>query len=64
MNKSLDLSAELVQRGFLSQAGQFDQRARKTIDDLKRGVEKAAESVLGDDVEALRLARRELETLG
>ena len=63
MNKSLDLSAELVQRGFLSQAGQFDQRARKSIDDLKHGVEKAAESVLGDDVEALRLARRELETL-
>jgi hypothetical protein len=62
-DKALDLSAELVNRGFLSQAGPFEQRARKNIDELKRGVEKAAESVLGDDVEALRLARRELETL-
>src|SRR5262245_8724312 len=62
-DKALDLTSELVNRGFLSQAGPFEQRARKQIDDLKRGVEKAAESVLGDDVEALRLARRELETL-
>jgi len=62
-DKALDMSAELVNRGFLSQAGPFEQRAHKNIDELKRGVEKAAESVLGDDVEALRLARRELETL-
>jgi hypothetical protein len=62
-DKALDLSAELVNRGFLSQAGPFEQRARKNIDELKSGVEKAAESVLGDDVEALRLARRELESL-
>src|SRR3989441_173055 len=62
-DKALDLSAELVNRGFLSQASPFEQRAHKDIDGLKRGVEKAAESVLGDDVEALRLARRELETL-
>ena len=52
-----------MNRGFLSQAGPFEQRAHKDIDALKRGVEKAAESVLGDEVEALRLARRELETL-
>src|SRR5439155_1488189 len=63
LNKSLDFSSELVQRGFLSQAGQFEQRARRNIDELKRGVEKAAESVLGNDVDALRLATRELETL-
>src|SRR5437870_6114931 len=62
-DKALDLSVELVNRGFLSQASPFEQRAHKEIDGLKRGVEKAAESVLGDEVEALRLARRELETL-
>src|SRR5216117_1657366 len=62
-DKALVLSAELVNRGFLSQASPFEQRAHKDIDGLKRGVEKAAESVLGDDVEALRLARRELATL-
>jgi len=63
LNKSLDFSSELVQRGFLSQAGQFEQRVRRNIDEIKRGVEKAAESVLGNDVDALRLAKRELETL-
>ncbi len=63
LNKSLDFSSELAQRGFLSQAGQFEQRARRNIDEIKRGVEKAAESVLGNDVDALRLAKRELETL-
>jgi hypothetical protein len=63
LNKSLDLSAELVQRGFVPQAGQFEQRARQTIDALKSSVEKAAESVLGDDVESLRLAKRELDSL-
>jgi len=63
LNKSLDFSSELIQRGFLSQAGPFEQRARQNIDELKRGVERAAESVLGDDVEALRLAKRELDEL-
>ena len=63
LNKSLDFSSELVQRGFLSQAGQFEQRARQGIDQLKQGVEKAAESVLGDDLESLRMARRELDDL-
>ncbi len=63
LNKSLDLSAELVQRGFVPQAEQFEQRARQNIDELKRSVEKAAESVLGDDVETLRFARRQLDDL-
>src|SRR5206468_981503 len=63
LNKSLDFSSELIQRGFLSQAGPFEQRARENIDELKRGVERAAESVLGDDLEALRLARRELDDI-
>src|SRR6185295_9722068 len=40
-----------------------EQRARQDINDLKQGVEKAAESVLGDDTEALKLARKELEDL-
>src|SRR6185295_7709498 len=40
-----------------------EQRARQDINDLKQGVEKAAESVLGDDTEALKLARKQLEDL-
>ncbi|HEX4646210.1 MAG TPA: hypothetical protein VH598_11435, partial [Verrucomicrobiae bacterium] len=63
LNKSLDASSQLVRRGFVPQAGQFEQLAHQNIDELKRNVERAAESVLGDGTEALRLAKRELEDL-
>ena len=62
--QQLDASAEMLRRGFDSQAGQVSRKARESIDDLKRGVERAAESILGDDTEALRLAKKELEALG
>jgi len=42
LNKSLDLSSELVRRGFLPQASQFEQRTRQNLEDLKRGVERAS----------------------
>jgi hypothetical protein len=61
--KSLELTAELLRQGYLPQADQAEQRARAGIDELRRGIERAAESVLGDDTEALRLARQELEAL-
>src|ERR1700730_11619003 len=63
LNKSLDASSQLVRRGFVPQAGQFEQLAHQNIDELKRNVERAAESVLGDGTEALRVAKRELEDL-
>ncbi len=61
--RALDLTRELVNDGFLPQAQQTGQRARAQIDELKRGVERAAESVLGDDAEQLKLARSELDAL-
>ncbi len=61
--KSLDLTRELLRDGFLPQARQAGQGARTQIDDLRRGVERAAESVLGDDAEQLKLARSELDAL-
>jgi hypothetical protein len=63
INESIEKSSELLQRGFVPQAAPFEQRVHTNIDQLKTGVERAAESVLGDDTEALRLARRELEDL-
>lgn len=62
-DNSLSLSQELLKKNFVREAGQFEQRARSEIHDLKRGVERAAESVLGDETEALRLAKRELDDL-
>src|SRR5260221_8821033 len=61
--KALDSSSELVRRGFAPQAAPFEQNTRQHIDELNRGVQRAAESVLGDPTEALRLAKRELDDL-
>jgi len=63
LQDSLNLAEELVRRSFLPEAAQFEQRARKEIDQLKEGVEQAAESVLGDEAEGLRMAKSELEEL-
>ena len=59
----LDLTAALMREGMTPQAAESGQRARSGLDDLKRGVERAAESVLGDDTESLRLAQQELDRL-
>lgn len=60
---AVEVTADLLRQGFSSEASNLEQRARRSINDLKSGVERAAESVLGDDTEALRLARSELEEL-
>ncbi|HEY2951884.1 MAG TPA: hypothetical protein VGK40_04830 [Verrucomicrobiae bacterium] len=62
-DQALAASEELLKQNFTPQASQFEQKARQDINELKQGVEKAAESVLGDDTEALKLARKELEDL-
>jgi hypothetical protein len=63
IDQSLQRSGDLLKLSFFDQAGQFEQRAHKEIDQVKEGVERAAESVLGDETEALRLARKELDDL-
>jgi len=61
--QAIDVTSDLLREGFSAEASNLEQRARRSINDLKTGVERAAESVLGDDTEALRLARKELEEL-
>ncbi|MBI5690321.1 MAG: hypothetical protein HZC55_09480 [Verrucomicrobia bacterium] len=61
--RAFDLTRDLLREGLVPQARQAGQRARGEIEDLKRGVERAAESVLGDDAEQLKLARSELDAL-
>jgi hypothetical protein len=61
--KVLDLTREMLREGYLPQARQAGQSARSEIDELRRGVERAAESVLGDDAEQLKLAQSELDAL-
>lgn len=58
-----EITSEMLRLGYAPQAGHVGERARTGINDLKKGVEKAAESVLGDDAEELRLAQKQLEDL-
>lgn len=60
---TLDRAGQLARRGFTPQARQFEEKARQEIEDLKSGVERAAESVLGNEAEALKLAQSELDAL-
>jgi len=61
--KALDLMTELLKDGNNQLARQAAQRARSETDELRRGVERAADSVLGDDTEQLKLAQSELDSL-
>lgn len=49
--------------GDRNAAQDAERRAGKAVDQLKAGVERAAESVLGNESEALRMARNELDKL-
>jgi hypothetical protein len=62
-SKLEELTSEMLRLGFLPQANRLGERARTGIESLKKGVEHAAESVLGDDTESLRLAERQLDQL-
>src|SRR5438093_13487274 len=61
--KSVELTSEMLRQGLLPQARQAGDRAASAVSDLKRGIERAAEKVLGDDTEALRLAQQQLDKL-
>ena len=58
---TLDKTQKLASAGYAKEARKFEEKARQEIDDLKTGVERAAGSVLGDEAEALRQARAELD---
>ena len=60
---ALDVARQLVEIGVERQAGEAMRVADRGINRLRQGVEQAAESVLGDEAEALRRAQREVERL-
>ncbi len=53
----------MLRKGNTFEAGRLEQRTRAGIEELKRGVERATESVLGDETESLRMAGKELDNL-
>jgi hypothetical protein len=62
-DNQLDVGAQLVQRGFLPQASEAESAARTNIDELRQSVDRAAESILGSEGDALRYAQKELDDL-
>ncbi|HEX5177161.1 MAG TPA: hypothetical protein VFV83_09045, partial [Chthoniobacteraceae bacterium] len=62
-DRTLEMTQQLAQRGYSTEAQKFEEKARQEIDAIKTGVERAAESVLGNEADALRRARAELDTL-
>jgi DNA repair exonuclease SbcCD ATPase subunit len=59
----LEVGGRLVDRGFLPQASQAERAARESIDELRQNVDRAADSVLGSEADALRYAKKQLEDL-
>ncbi len=60
-----DLEAEkfLVSRGFMDQAREADKEALKGIEKLREGIEKSADTVLGNELDGLRRAQQEMDRL-
>ncbi|KAF0179964.1 MAG: hypothetical protein FD161_977 [Limisphaerales bacterium] len=61
--KSLEVASELAKNGMTAPASGVEQRARAGIEELRKGVERAAESVLGDETEAMKQAAKTLDNL-
>jgi hypothetical protein len=61
--QALDQAGEFLRRSFVPQASQIEEKARKNINTLQKGVDEAAQRLLGDEAEALRNAARQLDEL-
>jgi hypothetical protein len=61
--QSLAMTERLLREGHLPAAQLLEEKARAGLGELQRGIERAAEKILGDDTEALQLARSELDQL-
>lgn len=63
LDQAQNATQQLLRQGIISEAAKAEQQARAAIDQLTKGIEKAAESVLGNEVDSLKRARRELAEL-
>ncbi|MDF1745968.1 MAG: hypothetical protein P1V19_19875 [Gimesia sp.] len=60
---ALKNTAQFLQEGETKRAQQAEQRAAQGIEAIKKGVQVAAQSVLGNDLESLKRARQEIKSL-
>jgi hypothetical protein len=61
--RALEATQQSLRRGLADDARQQEEAARRGIGELREGIDHAAEAVVGDESEALRRAREELENL-
>jgi hypothetical protein len=63
VERALEATERSLRSGLARDAQQQEEQAGHGITQLREGIEKAAEAVLGDETEALRRAREELQRL-
>lgn len=60
-DRALETAGQLLRRNLLPQARNVERKASEAIDEVREGVEEAAESVLGDEAESLHLAQEQID---
>lgn len=63
LDQALGATQQLLKQGIVPEALKAEKQAQAGLDQLKQGIEKAAESVLGNEVDSLKRARKELAEL-
>lgn len=63
LEENLQETREQLRYGSRADAKEAERKAANSVDELQKGVEKAAEAVLGSESEALRVAKNELDKL-
>lgn len=63
LEENLKETRDQLRYGSQAEAKDAERKAANAIEELRKGVEKAAESVLGSESEALRVAKNELDKL-
>ncbi len=63
LEENLQEARDQLRYGSREEAKEAERKAANSVADLQKGIEKAAESVLGSESEALRVAKNELDKL-
>ncbi|OYW72090.1 MAG: hypothetical protein B7Z37_25885 [Verrucomicrobia bacterium 12-59-8] len=63
LEENLQEARDQLRYGSQAEAKDAERKAANAVEELRKGVEKAAESVLGSESEALRVAKNELDKL-
>lgn len=61
--ESIDTTENLLSRGFIREARKIERNAAKGIEELKNGIDQAAERIVGDQTQSLKRAEETLKRL-